>query len=86
MPRLLRSHAEEVRTLRSTVHQLRTELRDHQCHLREKDAQVVALKDHIVKLRSLGEINRVFDYEKAQKQIENLQNLNEEQAKEIQVI
>ncbi|KAK6641857.1 hypothetical protein RUM44_013575 [Polyplax serrata] len=86
LPQLIRSHNEEIRTLKASNKQIKVQLRESNTKLKEREAELETLRDNYTKLKKLSTEKNLLDREKLQKKVDDLQEVIKEQEEKIQVL
>lgn len=86
LPQLIRSHNEEIRTLKATNKIIKAQLRDANTKLKERENELENLRDNYNKLKKLSSEKNLMERDKLQKKVEEMQEVIKEQDEKIQVL
>ncbi|KAK7866030.1 hypothetical protein R5R35_008543 [Gryllus longicercus] len=86
LPQLIRSHNEEVRTLKTKLKQVKNQCKELDNNLKMRETELSALQEQHRHLIKLSKNKHLGEREQLQQQLEHMQDLLKEQDKKIQVL
>ncbi|KAL0266241.1 UNVERIFIED_CONTAM: hypothetical protein PYX00_008846 [Menopon gallinae] len=86
LPQLIRSHNEEIRTLKASNKSIKAQLKECNGKLKERENELEALRESHNKLKKLSNDKNLLEREKLQKKLDELQEIVKEQDDKIQLL